>query len=78
MTKNLSVSVRQTFAAVPIWKIRHTTVIGWGQGGWVGRVGVRGVKVRGLDRGFGVGGWFGGLERVGVRGLRSGGVGSGS
>ena len=52
-----------------MWKIRHTTVIDWGWGGgggWVGRVGVRGVEVGGLwswglrsgelGRGIGVGG----------------------
>ena len=33
VTENLSVSVGQTFATVPMWKIRHTTVIGWGRGG---------------------------------------------
>ena len=27
-TENLSVSVAKTFATVPMWKIRHTTVIG--------------------------------------------------
>ena len=32
VTENLSVSVRQMFATVPMWKIRHTTVIGWGLG----------------------------------------------
>ena len=57
MTENLSVSVGQTFATVPMWKIRHTMVIGWGRGGWVGRVGVRGVEVEGLGRGVGPGGW---------------------
>ena len=78
MTENLSVSVGQTFATVPMWKIRHTTVIGWGQGGWVGRVGVRGVEVGGLGRGFGVGeGWGQGVEvrGVGVRELGCGGWG---
>ena len=30
--ENLSVSIRQTFATVPMWKIRHTTTIGWGWG----------------------------------------------
>ena len=38
VTENLSVSVEQTFATVPMWKIRHTTVIGWGGGG-LGREG---------------------------------------
>ena len=41
VTENLSVSEGQMFATVPMWKIRHTTVIGWG----------RGVEVRGLGRG---------------------------
>ena len=36
VTENLSVSVGQTFATVLMWKIHHTTVIGWGWGGgWV-------------------------------------------
>ena len=30
--QDFSVSVGQTFATVPMWKIRHTTVIGWGRG----------------------------------------------
>ena len=55
MIENLSLSVGPTFATVPTWKIRHTTVIGWGRGVWVGRVGWLGVG--------GVG--FGGLGRVG-------------
>ena len=50
VTENLSVSVGQTFATVPMWKIRHTMVIGLGRwgGGWVG---VREVKVERLGRG---------------------------
>ena len=48
VTENLSVSVGQTFATVPMRKIRHATVIGWG---WVGRVGVRGVGVGGIEVG---------------------------
>ena len=56
VTENLSVSVRQTFATVPLWKIRHTTVIGRGGGGWVGRVGVRGVRSGGWGWGVRVGG----------------------
>ena len=44
VTENLSVSVRPTFATVPMRKIRHTMVIGWG---WVGRVGVRGLGSKG-------------------------------
>ena len=41
VTKNLSVTVGQSFATVRMWKIRHTTVIGrlGLGGGWVGRVG---------------------------------------
>ena len=39
VTENLSVSVGQTFATVPMRKIRHTTVIGWGRGGRLGREG---------------------------------------
>ena len=54
VTENLSVSVGQMFATVPMWKIRHATVIGWGRRGWVERVGVRGVEVGGW--GFEVGG----------------------
>ena len=46
VTKNLSVTVGQTFATVPMRKIRHTTMIGWG---WVGRV--RGVEVEGVGVG---------------------------
>ena len=66
VTENLSVSVGQTFATVPMWKIRHTTVIGWGRGGWVGRVGVgglwsggwgRGLRSGELGQGIGVGGF---------------------
>ena len=59
VTENLSVSVGQTFATVPMRKIRHTTVIGWGS---VGRVGVRGVEVGG-----GLG-WGGGELGLGVWG----------
>ena len=58
VTENLSVSVGQTFATVPMWKIRHTTVIGWGRGGgggWVGRVGVKGVEVGDVESGEGWG-----------------------
>ena len=54
MTENLSVSVGQTFATVPMRKIRLTMVIGWG---WVGRVGVREVEVGGGGWGVEVGGW---------------------
>ena len=57
VTENLSVSVGQTFATVPMRKIRHAMVIGWG---WVKRVGVRGVEVGGRL------GW-GGLGRIGNR-----------
>ena len=72
VTENLSVSVGQTFATVPMWKIRHTTVIGWGrEGGWVGRVGVRRVKVGKVESG----GWGRGVGGVGVGGLGSGGWG---
>ena len=56
VTENLSVTAGQTFATVPMRKIRHTTVIGWG---WVGRVGVSGVEVGG------------GGVRLGGRGLES-------
>ena len=52
VTENLSVTIGQTFATVPMRKIRHTTVIGWG---WVGRVGIRGVGELGS----------GGLGRIG-------------
>ena len=48
VTANLRVIVGQTFATVPMRKIRHTTMIGWG---WVGRVGVRGVEVGGVGVG---------------------------
>ena len=41
------------FETVPMRKICHTTVIGWG---WVGKVGIRGVEV---------GSWAGGLGRIG-------------
>ena len=55
MIENLSVTVRQTFATVPMRKIHHTTVIDWG---WVGRVEVRGVEVGGGGVGeSGSGGW---------------------
>ena len=54
VTENLGVSVGQMFATVPMWKIRHSTVTGWGQGGWVGRVGVWG---RGFWVGIGGLGW---------------------
>ena len=56
VTENLSVSDGQTFATVPMRKIRHTTVIGWG---WVGRVGVRGDEVGGVGLGGGgrLGSW---------------------
>ena len=63
MTENLSVSVGQTFATVPMRKICHTTVIGWGRGGWVERVGVRGLKSGGWARVGGVG--VGGVGRIG-------------
>ena len=53
VTENLSVSVGQTFATVPMWKIRHTMVIGWGRGVWFGGVGVRGVGPGGWGRGVG-------------------------
>ena len=68
VTENLSVSVRQMFATVPMWKIRHTTVIGWGRrGGWVGRVRVRGLRSGSWvgPRGKRVGG--GGLGLINVR-----------
>ena len=54
-TKNLSVSVGQTFATVPMWKIRHTTVIGWGWG--VGPGGLRELRSGGWGqvRGLGLG-----------------------
>ena len=69
VTENLSVSVWQMFATVPMWKIRHTTVIGWGRrGGWVGRVGVRGLRSGSWvgPRGKRVGGGGLGLINVGV------------
>ena len=53
---------RTNFATVPMWKIRHTTVKGWGR---VGRVGVRRVEVGVV----GSGGWAG---EFGVGGLRLG------
>ena len=40
VTENLSLSVEQMFATASMWKIRHTTVTGWGRGG----VGVRGLR----------------------------------
>ena len=58
MTKNLSVSVGQAFATVPMWKIRYTMVIGWGREGWVR---VKGVEVEGLGQGVGPGSWAEGL-----------------
>ena len=61
VTENLSASVGQTLATVPMQKIQQTTVIGWG---WVGRVGVRGVEVGGVGL---RGGWG-----VGIGGLGSG------
>ena len=36
VTENLSVSVGQTFATVPMRKIRHTTMIGWVESGGLG------------------------------------------
>ena len=65
VTENFSVSIGQTFATVPMRKIRHTTMIDWG---WVGRVGVRGVRSGGVGAGgvevtggVRLGVWVGGL-----------------
>ena len=58
VTENLSVSVGQTFATVPMWKIRHTTMIGWGNGS--GGLGLGGLRP---------GGWGVGVGGVGVRGI---------
>ena len=71
VTENLSVSVGQTFATVPMRKIRHTMVIGWGRGVGLGlgRLKLRGW-VEGLGRGVGPGSWAGGL-RSGKLGLGS-------
>ena len=43
VTENFRVSVGQTFATVPMWTIRHATMIGWVGG--VGRVGLRGLRL---------------------------------
>ena len=75
--ENLSVSVGQTFATVPMWKIGLTTVIGWGRGG----LGLRGFRWGELGLGVevgrlgSVGGGVGGLRVRGVEigGLRLGG-----
>ena len=52
VTENLSIG--QTFATVPMWKIRHTTMIGWVRGVGLGVGGVRGVGIGGLELGSGV------------------------
>ena len=45
VTKNLSISVGQTCATVPMWKIRHTTVIGWCRGFRSGGLGLGGLSL---------------------------------
>ena len=61
VTEKLSVSVGQMFATVPMWKICHTMVIGWGR--W-GELGLGGLKSRGWA---GELGWGVGVGGVGVR-----------